>query len=126
MSTFEKWPEQPDVVTSDFVLDDRRTLGLGEVEHDVAMAYSAAAWNVDAGRPRLQVEKLVGTRGERLVAAQVDTVYEDGSESSALMVWRLGPNLRDLNLCVMFDLDDVDAATAELDRLQAEIESDSN
>ena len=48
----------------------------GEVERDVAGAYSEAAWNVDSGRPRSQVDKLVGTRGEQHVAAKMGTVCQ--------------------------------------------------
>ena len=122
LSASERLPEQSDMVTSNFVLDDRRTLGIGQVERDVAMTYAAAAWDVNPARPRLHVDKLVATRGDRLALAKVDAV-QDGWEDPHLMLWRLRPNLRDLDLAVMLDSGDLDAAIAELDRLHVEIEA---
>jgi hypothetical protein len=123
MNSFDEWPETATRVAADFVLDDRRRggIGLGRVDRDAAMAYSATAWKVGRGQPNQRVRRLIATFGDRLVAALV--VSEDGEwETQSIMVWQIDPQLRNLQLAVMFDPDDRDAAIAELDRMYAEID----
>ena len=123
ISSFDEWPERPTRVAREFVLDDRRSIiGLGRAGRDVAMAYSAAAWKVGGGAPTLRLGKVIGTRGDRLVAAIVNGDTEDGWEDPSIMVWQLDAELRDLELAVMFDADDSDAAMTELGRLHAELD----
>jgi hypothetical protein len=125
MNSFEEWPETPTRVAAEFVLDDRRRggFGLGRVDRDVAMAYSRTAWEVGRGPPIQRVRRLFATLGDRLVAALVES--DNGEwESESIMVWQIDRQLKNLQIAVMFDADDVDAAVAELDRMQVEMEAE--
>ena len=125
MNSFEEWPETPTRLAAEFVLDDRRHggIGLGRVDKDTAMAYSATAWKVGHGPPIQKVRRLIATVGDRLVAAVVET-DSDQWKSESITVWQIDSQLRNLQIAVMFDVDDVDAALAEVDRLHGEIDDE--
>ena len=50
--------------------------------------------------------------------------YGNGMGVEHIECWRLDATLRRANLTVAFDLDDRDAAIAELDRMHAEIDDE--
>lgn len=125
MNSFEEWPETPTRVAAEFVLDDRRRggIGVGRVDRDVAMAYSQTAWEIGSGPPIQRVRRVLATLGDRLVAAHIES--DTGQwESESIMVWRIDSQLRNLQVAVIFDADDVDAAIAELDRMHVAMEAE--
>ena len=126
ISSFDEWPETAPRVSADFVLDDRRRggFGLGRVDREAAMAYSATAWKVGHGPPIQKVRRLIATVGDRLVAAVVET-DSDQWKSESITVWQIDSQSRNLQIAVMFDVDDVDAALAEIDRLHDETDTPS-
>ena len=62
-------------------------------------------------------------RGERFAACALEIDYGNGMISETLHVIGLDPTMRRIQRTVEFDLDDVEGAIAELDRL---VEADAS
>ena len=76
-------------------------------------------WQTGAGQPRWEVETLA-VRGERFAAVAVQADYGNGMLGAAIQVVGLDATLRLLQRQVELDVDDVDGAVAELDRLHSQ------
>jgi hypothetical protein len=113
-----------DTFTDDFVYEDRRVgaFNFGRLNATEFMSAFKAAWEAGAGRPRFSVEQVVAVRGERLAVIVDRTDFGNDMQVELIGVNQLDRSLRRLQRVVTFDLDDVDAAIAELDRLHAQID----
>ena len=111
--------------TDDFVYEDRRLGALFPImDAEVTEEAVASFWDTGAGRPRFTVPEIVAVRGERLVAARLVVDYENGFVLTAIQMLQLDATLTQVQRAFDFDVDDLDAAIAELDRLHRQ--SDTN
>jgi hypothetical protein len=62
----------------------------------------------------------VAVRGERFAACVLEIDYGNGMVSETLHVVGLDPTMRLMQRTIEFDVDDVDGANAELDRLHSQ------
>jgi hypothetical protein len=105
----------------DFVREDRRRLiAVPDSDRDDWFESILAYWDLGKGAPSFRVAEVLAVRGERLVLLRARVEYEDGSATGMLIVCGLSADMR-VRHAVMFDIDDLDAAFAELDRLHEEI-----
>lgn len=105
----------------DFVREDRRRLiGVPDSDRDDWFESILAYWDLGKGAPSFRVAEVLAVRGDRLVLFRSHVGYEDGSAIEQLIVYGLSADMR-VRHAVMFDVDNLDAAFAELDRLHAEI-----
>lgn len=114
-------PTRGTPVTDDFYLLDRRSgvPNYGRIESADYDAFTRAIWEISPGGVRLSVGSVVAVVGERL-AAYVEVIEADLGRSETLMCVWLDADHFHLKRWVMFDLDDIDAARAELDAMDAE------
>ena len=110
--------------TEDFVREDRRRLvslpPAGRREHlDLQLLW----FELGDGRPMFDASVLA-VRGEWLALVRASTQYSDGQGREALSVVVFDRSVERSSRHVHFDLDDLDAALAELDRLNAEFEAE--
>lgn len=105
-------------ITGDFVHEDRRR-GVSFPKLDAAshQRFVESAWQTGAGRPAFEVSEVLAVRGDRFAAARIRIDYGNGMLLEAIHVLALDATLRLTQREVDFDLDDVDGAIAELDRL---------
>ena len=80
-----------------------------------------AAWDVGSGRPQFSIEEVLAVRGQRLAVIVDRTDFGDDMRVDLIGINQLDRTLR-LQRVTSFDVDDSDAAIAELDRLHAEID----
>jgi len=116
---FRTWgPES--FLAEDFTYVDRRTGGVnfGALSSAGSLAMLASAWDVGSGRPHFSVGEVVAVRGEESALVIFVIVYDDGNRTDMLHVQHLDRDMRWRRI-VQFDLDDVEAAIAELDQLNA-------
>ncbi len=107
--------------TGDFVYEDRRRGALFPVMDAELVAEALASfWDTGAGRPRFTVPGIVAVRGERLVAARLVVDYDIGFVLEAIQMLQLDATVTRVQRAFDFDVDDVDTAIAELDRLHLE------
>jgi hypothetical protein len=111
-------------LTDDFAYEDRRR-GLSFPDSD-AEAYAkllTTIWQTGAGgQPRFEHETLA-VRGERFAATAVRVDYGNGMVSENIAVFGLDATLSRLQTHVDFDIDDVDGAITELDRLHGQADA---
>jgi len=69
------------------------------------------------------LRETVAVPGERFAASVLEIDYGDGMISETLVVLALDPTLRLIQRTVEFDVDDVDGAIAELDRMHTEADA---
>ena len=111
-------------LSDDFCSEDRRRgPSFPNGDADSYARFVASAWEVGVGRPRFSLRETVSVRGERFAACALEIDYGDGMISETLHVVGLDPTMRLMQRTIEFDLDDVDEATAELDRLQSEADA---
>ncbi len=111
-----------DAVADDFRRDDRRRLvGLPDDGAKGFVDGIQALFDVGSGTPSFSVVRIVATRGERLALAHNKIEYPDGVAIELLSLVRLTADLDRMDREVDFDVDDLEAALAELDRLDDEI-----
>jgi hypothetical protein len=105
----------------EFFYADRRTGGVnfGTLDHSGLEAMLASAWDVGVGRPHFSIRDVVAIRDDLCALVVFSIAYEDGSRSELLHLQQLDRASR-LRRIVQFDLDDVEAAAAELDLLSTE------
>jgi hypothetical protein len=107
--------------TDDFVREDRRRLiAVPDSDRNDWFDSISAYWDLGKGAPSFTVAEVLAVRGERLVLFRARVEYVDGSETEILIVYGLSADMRGQR-AVMFDVENLDAAFAELDRLHAEI-----
>lgn len=119
--------EMRDAVTDDFRREDRRRLvGLPDNGAEGFVDGIEALFELGRGTPTFSVVQIVATRGQRLALAHNRIEYPDGIAIELLSLVQLAADLGRMEIEIDFDVDDVEAALAELDRLHAAIEADSS
>ena len=105
----------------DYVFQDRRRLtGMPDLDRVDFVEMARFDHELDE---EMDVE-FVAVRGQRMSLARVVNRYADGSINEFLALVRWNSDVNRLELTIRFDLDDLDAAVAELDRLHAEINAE--
>ena len=111
-------------LADDFIYEDRRRgLRFPDADADAYPAFLGSVWQTGAGgRPRFEAETLA-VRGERFAVIGIQIDYGNGMLTESIHVFGLDPTLSMLQRDLDFDLDDVDGAIEELDRLQSEADA---
>ena len=110
-------------LTDDFVFEDRRS-GFNYGRHD-ATTYrevSTSVFDVGSGRPIWSIPEVIAVRGQRIAATVLVNDYGKDAYTDMIACVRFDPQLQRLQRRVLFDIDDRDAANAELDRMHADID----
>ena len=105
----------------DFVRDDRRSVVNFPISRSVAqyVDHTLPLFDLTGTAPDFAVEETVAVRGGLCAAMRCS--YSIGeSRSDFLNVFRINTN-DEVEISVLFDSDDRDAALTELDRLQSEV-----
>ena len=110
-------------LADDFAYQDRRR-GWTFPDADVASYPKVilSIWQTGAGQPRFETRTLA-VRGERLAAIAVTIDYGNGMVVESIKVCGLDATASLVQHDIDFDLDDVDGAIAELDRLYRQSEA---
>ena len=116
----ERLDELNGYFTDDFIGVDRRSL-VAFPDLDAPEMIEMLRLGHEAGLEQFDNEYLAA-RGERLILNRVMTRFADGSVKDYLTVVQWNPALTKCERQVRFDVDDLDAALAELDRLHTEID----
>ena len=104
-------------LADDFVYEDRRRgPSFPNADAESYPKLLGTAWETGVGQPRLQHE-ILGVRGERFAAAVVTLDYGNGMLFESIHLLALDAALRLVQRVVDFDVDDVEGANVELDRL---------
>ena len=110
--------------TDDFVYEDRRRGPIfPNAGAESFLQALETAWDTGAGRPRLTVHKILAVRGDRLAACRLEVDYGNGLTCESIQVIELDATVTLVQRVVDFDVDDVDGAIAELDRLHSEADA---
>jgi hypothetical protein len=111
-------------LTDDFVHEDRRrVVSFPNVDADSHQKFVETAWQTGAGQPEFVVSEILAVRGDRFVAALVRIDYGNGMLLEAVHVFALDATLSLVQREVDFDIDDVEGAIAELDRLYSQADA---
>lgn len=124
MNKLDIKPEGEAPITRDFTYEDRRSGGfnfgrLGAPDMD---AYSASAWDLTRGRIHQSIAEVIAVRGQRSAGFVEVVDYGEDTLVEVITCCRLDSDLRRIERLVILDVDDRDAAIAELDRMHAEID----
>ncbi len=111
------------MVAEDFVQQDHRKLVGSNSEIGKAEYAQVADFFLGEAALESREQEVLAVRGDHLMLARIVDRYGDGSVREFLGVSYFAGDPLQERLAVMFDPDDLDAATAELDRLHAEIEA---
>ena len=122
------------LVTTAYDLDVLSQLGIYYGVEFESVAYyvadsthpDAPVFDVGSGRPIWSIPEVIAVRDQRIAATVLVIDYGDGMFTDMIACVRFDPQLRRLQRRVLFDLDDRDAAIAELDRMHAEIAAESD
>ena len=111
-------------LTEDFAFESRRSgVRFPDADADRAPKMIVSNWQTGAdGQPRFEVETLA-VRGERFVAVAVQVDYGNGMLRENISVFGLDGTLSKIQRQVSFDIDDVEGAIAEVDRMHSESEA---
>jgi hypothetical protein len=111
------------VMTDDFTYEDRRS-GPNFPNLDAATfpRFVATTYETGAGRPRTSLPEVVGVRGERHAAVVYQIDYGNGMVRESISLIEVDETLRRAHRLIDFDVDDVDGAIAELDRMHRQAE----
>ena len=102
---------------NDFAYEDRRRgPSFPPLGTESFSKFVETIWETGAGRPRFD-DEILAVRGERYVAGMVRLDFGNGWLRESILVMALDVTLGLVQRVVEFDLDDVDGAMAELDRL---------
>lgn len=121
----DRFDEVLAMVADDFVQQDRRKLVGGPDLDKEGFRRALMFFLRETSLDSRYVERLA-LRGDRLVLDRITERHRDGSVREFFVIGDFGGAPVQLQRTVMFDTDDVGAAMAELDRLQAEIEVDDS
>jgi len=129
--TFERLnalAEPPDVaatITEDFSFEDHRSGGVnfGRLDASGWSKFMNSLWGLDSGQVHRSIIDVIAVRGERSAAVAVRIDYGSGNFNDFILCQRLDPSLSRVERIAHYDIDDADAALAELDRLHAEIDN---
>jgi hypothetical protein len=67
------------------------------------------------------VQEVIAVRGERCAAAVFVIAHGEGPSADEIFCLRSASDMKRMDRAVVFDVDDVEGAVAELVRMQAEI-----
>jgi hypothetical protein len=110
-------------LTDDFTYEDRRTgVTFPDCDAESAPKLHVSNWQTGAGEPRWESNPLA-VRGERFAALAVRVDYGNGMLGDSVQVVGLDVTLSLVQRLVDFDIEDVDGATAELDRLHSQADA---
>jgi hypothetical protein len=105
-------------LTDDYRYEDhRRGHILGEIDADTWQRFILSTWQTGAGEPRFAVQGVLAVRDDRFAASRLDVDYGNGFVAESIHVIGLDPTLTLVQAASDYDVDDVDEAIAELDRL---------
>ena len=111
-----------DHFTDDFDFSDRRKgVNFGEGDASYFVGILQGFWEA-GGQPHFSIVEVIAVRGEWSAAYVLRTVYGGRDMySEAINVADCDPDGGRMRRLVLFDLDDRDAAIAELDRMHTEV-----
>ncbi len=111
-----------DIFADGYVFDDRRTGGVNYGQLDATAQFRGLEqfWLLGS-QPHFSIVEVIAVRGERCAAYIEKVAYVEADMfMETIMVMKSDPAL-ERSQTVVFDVDDRDAAIAELDRMHAEI-----
>jgi hypothetical protein len=112
-----------EIMTDDFVRSDRRTLiALPTANRDEFTEQALIWFQMGDGPPIFEFREVLGVAGERLVLCAVWIGYKSGQGVDMLQIIVFDEKVELMEQLVSFDIDDVDDALAELDRLHVDIQ----
>jgi hypothetical protein len=111
-------------LTDDFLYEDRRRgLRMPDADAESYPAHLRTIWQTGAdGQPRFKPETLA-VRGERLAVIGMQIDYGNEMITESIHVFGLDATLSMLQRDLDFDLDDLDGAITEMDRLQRQADA---
>jgi hypothetical protein len=110
-----------------FVYEDRRSgMNFGALTADEFRDLIASTWEVGSDQRRWSIGGVIATRGERLALVEFQIDYGDGSVFESIQLLQIDQTLSSWLRIVDFDVHDLEAAIAELERLHVEIETDDS
>jgi hypothetical protein len=111
-------------LSADFTYVGRNRVGVnfGVMTSSDWRGFMASFWEIAPGRLEWSDPVAIAVRGQRCAAITASIGYGNDTFTDFIHCLRLDPALQRLQRIVSFDVDDVDAAIAELDRLHAEID----
>ena len=115
----------PATLPPDFVFEDRRsTINFGQMDAPEFQKYVAASWGLGDEPPQRSITEVLAVRGQRSAAYLQLLDLGNGSVVESVYCIRLTPDLQLPERSVQFDIEDVDEAIAELDRMHGDIDDD--
>lgn len=113
-------------VSEGFRYEDHRSGGVSFGHLDAAgwAEFLQSVWGLRQSRPHRSVREVIATRGQRLAAVTARIDYGDDTLNEFIICLRLDADLERMEWVAHFDLEEVRAAVAELDRHNAEIEAE--
>jgi hypothetical protein len=110
-------------LTDDFVLDDRRSgFNNGLIDAATYPELIRSTWDVGSGRPSWSILDVIAVRGQRIAAMSIVIGYGNDMHTDAIICVRFDTQRQLQQRLVVIDIDDRDAAIAEVDRMYAEID----
>lgn len=107
-----------EIMSEDFVRSDHRTLIALPTANREQFAEQASIWfQMGDGSPIFEFREALGVAGERLVLCAVWIGYGSGEGVDMLQIIVFDEPVERMEQLISFDIDDVDAALAELNRL---------
>jgi hypothetical protein len=117
----ERVNELASMLADDYVQQDRRKI-VGQPDHNKAALIEDAVWfGGEVGYAAIKLEVLA-VDGDRLAVTRVAPRYGNDFENEFLTLIELDEACSLIQRVALFDVDDLDVAMTELDRLHAEIE----
>jgi hypothetical protein len=112
------------LLTDDFTYEDRRSgPSFPNLDATTFPRFVATTYETGAGRPRTSLPDVLGVRGERFAAVVYSIDYGNGMVRESITVIGLDATLRLAHRFIDFDVDDIDGAIAELDRLHSQADA---
>jgi hypothetical protein len=117
-------PTGPGPVTEDFYYEDRQSGGVnfGRIDAAGFGRFIASAWDVGVGAPDWSVPEVIALRDESSATMNIVLDYGNDTVVDNIACLVLDTSLRLMRRLIIFDLDDREAAIAELERLHAEFD----
>jgi hypothetical protein len=111
-------------LSADFSYSGRNRVGVnfGEMTSSDWPAFIASFWEIAPGRLQWSEPLAIAVRGQRCAVITASIGYGNDTFTDFIHCIRLDPTLQRLQRIVSFDVDDRDAAIAEVDRMYAEID----
>jgi len=124
--TFASTAERPTGrvrVTDDFYYEDRQSgVNFGRIDAAGFQEFVSSAWDVGTGRPRWTIRQVIAICGQLSALMTLRLDYGDDTVVDNIACFQLDASAQLMRRLIVFDMDDVDAALAELDRMHAEID----